>query len=267
MITTGLKNRAKRLVARRKFVNSIRPSDIFIVTYPKSGTVWLSFLIANIIKPDRKEVLNLKTFGYHVHDINDQYFSGVPLQEFASLPDPRFFYVHAPYDNSFPKVIYVLRDPRNVMISYYHHTRMTDADFSSSIREFIESKDHFPCEWDQHVTGWLIAHRHPSLCLVRYEDLHKDTPGTLRRVLDFAGLRYTEADIQYAVEASRFDQMQTLETKHGLGGSEVISNTNERFVRKGKVGGWREELNEEDIRIIERKYGEVMIKLGYEKSV
>lgn len=259
-----MKKRVRRILVRKNAANSIRPSDVFIVTYPKSGTVWLSFLIANILKSDQSETLNLKSFLKYVPDINDPYFAGGHWEEFSSLPDPRFFYVHAPYDPSFPKVVYVLRDPRDVMVSYFHHRRMTDERFCYSMQEFISSDKHFPCRWDKHVAGWLLDNRHPHLHLVRYEEMHRDIQGTLRRVLDFVGLRYTEADVLQAVEASRFERMRSVEEKFGLAGPEVLSNTDERFVRKGKIGSWRDELNEESVRILEQKYGAVMRKVGYE---
>src|SRR5262245_22823539 len=233
-----LKRRVTRLLAHRRLVHSIRPSDVFVVTYPKSGTTWLLFLIANIIKGGSNEEITFVNYINYVPDINDLYFARNNLAEFASLPDPRLFAVHAPYDPVFPKVVYVLRDPRDVMVSYYHYRRLTDASFCSSLQEFVMSDNHYPCQWDEHVAGWLLNGLNAHLCLVRYEEMHKDTPGVLKRVLDFAGLSYTEAGILRAVEASRFERMRSAEEQYGIPQPEVLTHTDERFVRRGKIGGY-----------------------------
>src|SRR5215510_3046374 len=244
-LAVTLKRRVAWLLARRRFAHSIRPSDVFIVTYPKSGTEWLRFLIANSIKDDLNEEITFLNHTAYVPDINEPYSTLNSLDEFASLPDPRFFSVHARYDPVFPKVVYVLRDPRDVMVSYYHYKRLTDASFCSSLQEFVMSDNHYPGRWDKHVVGWLLNGQHTPLCLVRYEEMHQDTQGILKRVLDFAGLSYTEADISRAVEASQFERMRAGEEKYGIPHPDILTHTGERFVRRGKIGGYRDELNVE----------------------
>jgi len=128
------------------------------------------------------------------------------------------------------------------------------------------SDNHYPCQWDEHVAGWLLNGLNAHLCLVRYEEMHKDTPGVLKRVLDFAGLSYTEADIGRAVEASRFERMRSAEEQYGIPQPEVLTHTDERFVRQGKIGGYRNELDVESIRIIDEKYGAIMRIVGYEPN-
>ncbi len=100
--------------------------------------------------------------------------------------------------------------------------------------------------------------------VVRYEEMHTDTFGILKRVLNFAGLSYSEGDIMRAVEAAQFDKMRSLEESFGVDGA--LGAKNERFVRRGRVGCWKDELDEECVRIIEQKYGKVMGKVGYEPS-
>jgi len=151
------------------------------------------------------------------------------------------------------------------MVSYYHYKRLIDASLCSSLQEFVMSDNHYPCRWDEHVAGWLLKGLNASLCLVRYEEMHQDTHGVLKRVLDFAGLRYTEADISRAVEASRFERMRSAEEQYGFPHPDVL-NPDEKFVRRGKVGSYKDELNVESIQILDEKYGAVMRVVGYEPS-
>lgn len=257
------KDQIRRKVARRRFVNSIRPSDVFVVTYPKSGTTWLGFLIANVLKTDPQEQLDLRSFVKYVPDINRVYCLGGSLRNFEMLPDPRFFSVHAPYDPSFPKVVYLLRDPRDIAVSYWHHRRLANPDFDLSMNEFIVRDDHWRSRWDEHVTEWLLDHKHPALSVVTYEQMHQETGGVLKRVLDFSGVRYTSADIKRAVEASRFDKMSKVETKFGWEG---FVPERGRFVRRGQVGVWKDELDKESLRVLEEKYSKVMCEVGYEPT-
>jgi hypothetical protein len=197
-----------------------------------------------------------------VPDINDEYFDCKSISQYDVLSNPRFFRVHARYDPALRKVVYVLRDPRDVMVSYWHFKRFIDRDFTATLREFVMNGDHWPCPWDQHVAGWLLEHKHPDLLLVRYKDLHRDAAGVLKMVLDFSGVSYGPADIQRAVEASQFNKMRKSEEKFGIG--EPVTNPNERFVRRGKISGWRDELDGDSLCALEERFSTTMLKVGFE---
>lgn len=251
-----------RAYDRAAFHASIRQSDVFLCTYPKSGTTWLGFLLAQVLKPDEAEPLDLKSFGKYVPDVNLLYTKRGSLARYADLADPRFFLCHATHDAKLAKVVYVVRDPRDTMVSYWHYRKFLSPDFNQSLGEYLAGTDHWPCDWDAHVAGWLLPRRHPGLLLVKYEDLHRDAAAVLRGVLEFAGVEVSADRIAAAVEASGFDRMRAAEDRGGVHGK--AGDPNERFVRKGRVGGWRDELGNAELRILERKYGDVMRRIGYE---
>lgn len=261
LVAHTAKGRLADIVKRRRFLSSIQPSDIFVVSYPRSGTTWLGFLLANLLKPDPDEEVHPP--NRYAPDINGAYFGNDTMQQWAHLPAPRFLRVHAPYDPAFAKVIYVLRDPRDVMVSYYHFKRLTDPDFELSVMDFVSHDDHWPCRWDEHVAGWLHRRRHPHLLLLRYEEMRKDTVRVLRSVLNFVRLTYAEEEVVKAVQASEFDKMGALEAELRIAAGAVGMNE-ERVIRRGKVGGWRNELDIKNLQVVEGKYGQVMRKLGYD---
>jgi len=232
----------------RTFRNSIRPSDVFVITYPRSGTTWLRYLIANVLAP--REDVTFSTFRHYVPDINDTYAARTSLDVFESLSSPRFFSFHGRYDPALPKVVYLLRDPRDVMISFYHYRRTREQTYSGSLQDFLKSDDHYPCSWDQHVTDWLLNGVKENVFLIRYEELQRDTRTAVRRVLDFADVRYTDDDIAHAVTASGFEEMRSAEEGYSAGVSTAAEE--QRFVRRGKIGGYVDELDLESIRIIEQ---------------
>ncbi|HEX4796128.1 MAG TPA: sulfotransferase domain-containing protein [Humisphaera sp.] len=246
------------------FNATIRPTDVFLCTYPKSGTTWLAYLIAQALKRDPDEQIDLKSMYTHVPDVNLLYTKRGSLEQYSQLPDPRIFLCHATFNERLPNVIYVIRDPRDALVSYWHYQRFLHKGYDRSLADFIAADDHWPCEWDQHVASWLLPRRHPNFMLVRYEQLHEDAAGVLRDVLRFAGKAFTEERIAAAVASSRFDRMRATEETHGVHGK--AGDEDARFVRKGRAGGWRQEMSGADLRILEDKYGEVMRQVRYEPT-
>lgn len=251
---------AKEPPVQNEFHASIRPTDTFLITYPKSGTTWMGFMISNVLNRTWKKELNLRNFIEIVPDINNLYFNKKSLDEYAYLLSPRVLMTHAPYEAAMPKVIYVLRDPRDVMVSYWHHKRLTDKAFDLTMKDFISSNDHWPCNWDVHVENWLLGN-HRNVFPVRYEELQVKPHQILEEVMEFIGVSHDRSSIERAVSASHFDRMKQLEEKFGVDGAN--GSTEERFIRRGKVGAWSEELDDDCLQILERNYGRVMKRVGY----
>jgi hypothetical protein len=93
--------------------------------------------------------------------------------------------------------------------------------------------------------------------------MRKDTVRVLRSVLNFVRLTYAEEEVVKAVQASEFDKMGALEAELRIAAGAAGMNE-ERVIRRGKVGGWRNELDIKSLQVVEGKYGQVMRKLGYD---
>ncbi len=264
---------ATELVSWKLFDGGLRHDDILLVSYPKSGTTWMHFLVAHAVLGPRLGLsgdwLNFRNYEQYVFDLTPYTpHDALPLRQFRHAPRPRLFLSHSPYDPRLTQgnVLYILRDPRDVLVSYYHHNCRWTPGFELSLPDWIRTTTRFPCDWDRHVTGWLLDdhRRRHRIHLVRYEELRRNVIDTLDKALAATGVRYTPDDLERAAFHADFTRMRDLEKQHPPVMQDYAAG--KPFVRKGKVGGWRDELSEDDLDVIYERYGATMRTLGYDTT-
>ena len=244
----------QRLNLRGEFVSrATRPGDIFLVSYPKSGNTWVRFLLANLLWQDQLTV--------DFRSINALVPPVTVLHRHGQLPPPRLVKSHAPFQPTYPRTIYLLRDGRDTMVSYYHYElKRGTLPPETTLADYLRRTDHWPCPWATHVASWLDAGLPAGrLLLLRYERMKQDPAGVLQQMLDFIGLTATPAQIAQAVDNASFDAMRRLEAQSG--GPRSMAHSG--FIRRGQAGGWRDELGTAERDILKPQMNDMLIRLGY----
>lgn len=234
--------------------------DLYLVSFPKSGATWMDFLMANVHLQMSGQSRNVTFFNVHnfipdIHDSRDVKPLAMPFPGFRVMKS------HSNLNPYYKNVVYVIRDPRDVMVSYYHFMRGLGA-FNGTISDFIHSEKYGIHAWVKHSNGWWESS--PAslpFILIKFEDLQKDAAGQLIRLYEFIGYDVPMSVIEKAVELSGFDVMKTLEKKLNYGGRPVGKNFN--FMRKGKSGTSSSDLSAEDMQYIEKVAGALLDTFGY----
>lgn len=240
--------------------------DVWLVSYPKSGNTWTRFLIANLVAGDK--VVDWSNIERIVPDF---YINRDPLLK--DLPRPRYFKSHEGYRPEYRRVVFIVRDPRDVALSYYHFVRKTnvlpvDATLNDFMARFIDGKIDPYGSWGENVGSWLGARGGSNdFLVVRYEDLQKDTQTELARIAQMLGLPVDARLLRQAVENSRADRMRKLEQQQ-RGEHKMLkrSRADIPFVRAATSGQWRTELPPEAVQQIESAWCSIMHELGYFES-
>jgi len=238
--------------------------DVWLVGYPKSGNTWLDFLVASLLAP-RVQDVDFFTVEKLVADI---YYNNA--KQLMALPRSRHLKSHEPFDARYGKVIYIVRDPRDVAVSYYHHCmKLNMLEAEASLSSFVESFAAGGLDqgsWGEHVNGWL-EHRRDSAdwLLLRYEDMKRDTVAELGRINTFLGLGAPEGRIAEAVGWCSSTNMRKIEQRqHDSHPALRHTRQDIPFVRKAGAGGWKEVLSERDVQQITGRWRSIMQGLGYE---
>lgn len=241
----------------------VRPDDVFIVSYPRSGNTWMRFLVGNLVYPD--EPITFSNLERKVPDIYQN--AGGFL---SSMPSPRVLKSHEYYDPRYGTVIYLVRDPREICVSYYHdHLKYRKIEDGYPIDEFVrryvsgDLDPHGP--WGEHVGNWIEARKGTeNFLLIRYEDLASKTYKTTTEVALFLGIGASPARLQTIIEQSSFSSLQTLETEQAhLWKMTRRSRKDIRFVRAGQIESWKDQLSIGSVKWIEREWSQQMRRLGY----
>ncbi|XP_077529892.1 uncharacterized protein LOC144142337 isoform X5 [Haemaphysalis longicornis] len=137
-----------------------RPDDIFVVSFPKTGTTWVQeivYLIATGLDFGSASERNLE----QRFPFLEYFYPGVSTIE--SSPDVRLIKTHLPYSllpdsvhTENPKIIYVMRNPKDVCVSLFHFTRLIkETGYEGSFGDFFRSflKGHGPGRGDPEGGG------------------------------------------------------------------------------------------------------------------
>jgi hypothetical protein len=224
--------------------------DLYLVSFPKSGITWLTFLMANVhlkMSGSDKEV----TF-YNINDfIPDIHQTRNLKTTILSFPGHRVIKSHAEFNPLYKKIFYLMRDPRDVMVSYYWFLRNL-GEFNGDLSQLIHSPVYGIASWCRHVQGWVERSTvGTSIDFLRYEDIKADPLKVLTRIYTLMGFSVPEEILQDAMHLSSLENMKRLESEYNYGGDFRFPGF--KFVRKGETGGYKTELSENDINFINQQ--------------
>lgn len=273
----------------------------WLVSYPKSGNTWMRMMLASLLEGGAPVDINRtgEDIGVSTFAEMDE-FLGIESSEMTpeeiaraqphlhaavlqlaaaelTLRKVHDRYWYAPGgDAVFPApltraAIYLLRDPRDVAVSYAYHRglpldQIIDimADPAATIANLADGqRRQLPQpvgNWSEHVASW-VDQREVPVVLLRYEDLRRNPLAGLRTAAEHLGISFRESDLQASVEAARFDVLKAQEQAEGF--RERRSRATAPFFRRGVAGGWVDELTPVQQARIVADHGATMKRFGY----
>mgnify|MGYP001545789336 FL=1 len=282
-----------RVALRRKHLAKLemakaQRANFLIIGHPKSGNTWLKVMISRLYQlrydlPESK-LINTDEFARKIPEIprlaatNGYYSYEGEVGKLLAVGAPDNPLRHKP-------VLFLARNPIDIAVSWYHQfTKRQSRAKQELINHWIEN----PVD-RRTVQMWEFV-RHsdiglPSLIeyqntwarnvaelergmLVKYEELRGEPIPTLHRITRLMGEDFSEDEIRAAVEWGSFDNLQKLETKgtFSQGGMKLVNpNDPSTFkVRRGKVGGYRDDFDPQQVAELEALVREnILPELGY----
>ena len=235
----------------------VRPTDVFISSYPRSGTTltqWILYLLTHDEQPDPAHLTKVSPWFERSLAIGE--LAGSDLERF---PSPRVFKSHLPRQwlPDGARYIYVERDGLDVLVSYFHFYRAY-LGFEGSLDEFhqrfMDGRVKYG-SWFEHVAGWRERASDPDVLIVRYEDMLSDRKASIERMVEFLGWERDERCVDRAVIESSFDAMKRRESVFDHATALLLERgvSPESFLRAGESGRGRSELTYAQVREIRER--------------
>ena len=209
----------------------------FIAAYPRSGSTWLRTMLATLM---------------------DERVSGNPLSMERIIPalsipnakkinrrlDNPIVFSHAPFLPGVQRAIYLVRDGRDSITSFYHFT-VTLRGLNLSFSEWLNlyQRGLLGQRWDENVTSWLQNGRKnlgENLLVIKYETLKAQSEESLQQIANFLHIPHSPERIRQAIQDTSFENMQKMEKQR----RPDTQDPNQRVYRTGKSGEWKTQFDE-----------------------
>lgn len=156
-------------------------------------------------------------------------------------------------------MVYVLRDGRDALASYYDYA-LRRSEFSGSFPEFVASRLKDPWvgfgPWPDHVRHWLLGTRSRPTLRLRFEDLYRKPELEVQGLVSFLGLHCDDVVIAEAILRAR----EYFE-------AEGLNPRPARFRGLGEgPGSWQKRFTPELADLFWERAGDVMLKMGYTRT-
>ncbi|XP_078397433.1 amine sulfotransferase-like [Cetorhinus maximus] len=245
----------------------MRDSDVVAVTYPKSGTVWMQQILSLIYSDGDAAVVQSKPTMERVP------WMEMPYSNFQTRPSPRLCVSHLPQrfvpaglKKKNGKVIYVMRNPKDTVVSLYHFQNYvtvlsTPSSFEDFLEKFLEGKVVFS-SWFDHIHDWYTHRDEFNILFISYEELKQDLRTSVQKICDFLGKKLDDEKLDTVVKQSTFKNMKM----NPLVNYENVENKNPSgaFLRKGIIGDWKNQFtvaqSEKFDRVFQERMKDVPLK-------
>ena len=234
-----------------KPIGDHEPGDVFVVGFPKSGHTWVQYLLAGVLGLDASRVSDAL-----VNDLIPDVHARLGYRRYST---PVFFKSHALPAPSYRRVVYLLRDGRDAMVSWFHHHNalFPPVAFPTLVRR----APHLEARWHEHVEAWTANPHGAELLVLRYEEMRREPVRELGRLMAFAGLEVAPEVLAAAVANASFERQKQREAKLGWETKEWPKDR--PFVRRGAVGSFRDEMPPEALALFLAEAGATLQKFGY----
>ncbi len=217
-----------------------RDEDIYVVSYPRSGTTWVQFILYQLTSDGNMDF-------YHLSEVSPWFERSLAQQtmqasDFASYRSPRILKSHLlpkwlPAEGRF---LYVVRDSLDVAYSYYRfyctHLRFNGT-FNGFLEKFLTGDLQYGA-WFHHVESWKTLTHRDNVMMVSYESLFENFDETVLRISEFCRIEVDDARLHRVRERCSFKYMKKHEQKF----DHITALLMERgfrfgaFIREGKRG-------------------------------
>lgn len=235
----------------------VRPSDVFISSYPRSGTTltqWILYLLTHEEQDDPTHLTKVSPWFERSLAIGE--FDAADLERF---PSPRIFKSHLPRQwlPDGAKYIYVERDALDVLVSYFHFYRAYlgyTGTLDAFYERFMDGRVQYG-SWFEHVAEWRERAADPDVLVVRYEDLLNDRKASIERLVEFLDWERDERWVDRAVIESSFDAMKRRESVFDHATALLLERgvRPESFLRAGKSGDGLGSLTDAQARVLRER--------------
>jgi hypothetical protein len=227
--------------------------DVFIAGFPKSGNTWFQLITVALLYGFNPELVPDSIVQELVPDMHFKSF-------YRRYATPMFFKTHNPPLPEYKKVVYLLRDGRDAVVSYYHHTRdlhRQEIDFF----KFVEEYNIFSLKWHEHVNLWLSNPYQADMLVIKYEDLRNNGLEALEEYCDFLHITRSREYLQNILRDTDFNKMRRRE--QNLGWDDPNWPKDRPFIRRGVIGSYKDEFPQEALDKFLVESGETLKRCGY----
>ena len=241
----------------------IKDDDIFVVTFPRSGTTWTEQMVHLLVHNGEQgqqrltdAVPWLETLPHRPNGM---------AETLKAMRGRRLFTSHLPYPlmpqakDTTAKYVYVARNPKDVATSFYFHDQSKggyEGTWEEHFQLFMNGDLAFGSYFDHVLPWWEASQRDKNILFLKYEDMKNNHADSVARIASFLNLQADSQLIDRVVALSSFKSMKSSETTNfdWIPQREGVPT----HFRKGDIGDWRNQFTEEQSQQLDALFMEKM---------
>jgi hypothetical protein len=260
-----------RWIRSRRDLRRLAHADVAVVSFAKSGRTWLRVMLSRLFQVKYALPDQIIIERDNLHRLNPAvpvflFTQGSYIQDVRPIAGPQ-----SPYHGK--RLIFLARHPADTAVSYFFHTsnrinplkkdvkRLPEDLSGTLVSEFVKNELWGMPAIIRYLNAWADAlAQHPHRLLVRYEDLRVDPKPQLERIAGILGERFTDTAYHEAIAFASFERLQAMERADFFANQRLQprnpANPDSFKVRRGKVGGYRDYLDDDQVAWVEQQVRE-----------